>query len=913
MDRELKEIESIIFGVSSPEEIKASAVCKIESTKMTDPEPGTVYDPAMGPCFDNVTKCPTCGEKAKVCTGHFGYIELNYPIIHPLFYKNVSQYLKCICIACHRLLLTKEQIELYGINRYNGSTRFNKILERLEKVDICCRCKHTQPVHSQSDGIFTVTRTKKDEDGIKKSASIVLSAEDILEIFDDIHNEDIILLGMDPKYVHPRNFILQYLPVIPSCARPPVIADGNISDDDLTAQYIEIIKKNNDLANCTGDPTDILGDLKFNIEVLFDNSKGRAKHNANNREKNTFKDRLSGKGGLIRNNLMGKRVDQSARTVIGPDPTLKIDEIGLPQQIADTLTFPEHVTSLNIEKMMKLVNEDDGANFITNLKGAIINLGYALYKKGTPVMKGDFILRDGKKIKVQTVTVNLKDGDLIERAGNILNEVEYPQKRCYKLQIGEIVHRKLQKGDIVLLNRQPTLHSGSMMAMRVVPRRGHKSQKTITMNLAATKSFNADFDGDEMNIHAPQSLESVAELQELSSIKNFIISTQSSTPNIVIVQDSLLGAYKMTGRKDKIEKGVFYQISAQCDFSSNFVVRRLRHIRKVHKELGLRAQAFTGKGLFSLLLPEDFIYENENKADPDEPVVKIYKGVLLEGTITKANLGGSNKSLILLLNKEYPKDVVCSFIDNLQFMTNAFNLHFGFSVGLGDCIATRTEEIEDEIQKCLIEAEGVEHTTHNPGIREVRVNAALNKARDIGQRIAKDALSSDNNFISTVTSGSKGDFFNIAQITGLLGQQCIDGERIPLMLNNGTRSLPHYNPDGELSLTEKYEARGFIRSSFIRGLNPREFFFHACAGRKGICDTAMGTATSGYTQRKIAKCTEDIMIKYGGTVRDATGAQIQLCYGSNGYDPAKAINIKGEAQCCDVSRIAARLAMKRED
>jgi DNA-directed RNA polymerase beta' subunit len=499
MNETLEEIESITFGVTSPQHIKEVSVCKIDSTKMVQ-EPGTVYDPAMGPCFDIVTKCVTCKENAKVCTGHFGYIELNYPVVHPLYPKSVAQYLKCFCSHCHRLLITKEHIDLNGLNKYKGSARFTKIIEKLEKVDICCHCKHTQPTHSYSQpcGTFSQSYTAKDEDGKKKTVTIVLNTDEILHIFDNVLDDDIKLLGIDPRHVHPKNLILIYLPVIPSCARPPVIADGNISDDDLTTQYIEIIKKNNDLANYTDDLTEkfteILSDLEFHIGVLFDNSKGQSKHNANNKEKNTFKGRLSGKGGLLRNNLMGKRVDQSARTVIGPDPTLKINEIGVPQHIADTLTVPVHVTSFNIDKLMKLVNEEDGANFITNLKGAMINLGFALYRKGTQLLFGDIVIRGDKKIPVQTMTVDLHHGDLIERQGQILDKVEYPQKRCYRLQIGEIVHRKLQKGDILLLNRQPTLHQGSMMGMRVVPRRGPGSQKTITMNLAVTKSFNADFD-----------------------------------------------------------------------------------------------------------------------------------------------------------------------------------------------------------------------------------------------------------------------------------------------------------------------------------------------------------------------------------------------------------------------------------
>ncbi len=495
----LKEIEGIVFGVSSPEYIKNTAVCQITSTKMSGPEPKTVYDPAMGPCFDNVTKCTTCGENAKVCTGHFGCIELNYPVIHPLFYKIVSQWLKCFCSNCHRLLLTKDHIELSNLDKYTEINRFNKILERLEKVDICCHCKHQQPTHNltQPENQFSVSHTHRDEEGDKKTVTIVLNAEDILHIFENVLDEDIILLGMDPKNVHPKNFILIYLPVLPPCARPPVISPGNVSDDDLSGVYIEIVKKNNDLAEISDPTANDLKDLKYNIEILFDNSKGKAKHNANNREKNTLKDRLSGKGGLLRNNLMGKRVDQSARTVIGPDPTLKFNEIGIPQHIADTLSVPVRVTSFNIEELTKLVNEDDGANYVMNFDNEKdgprrMSMALALYARGTQVMHQDIIHRNGKKIPVETVSINLQKGDMIERKGKIISEIQYPHKRRYKLKIGEIVHRKLQKGDIVLLNRQPTLHAGSMMAMRVIPRRGPNSQKTITMNLAVTKSFNAD-------------------------------------------------------------------------------------------------------------------------------------------------------------------------------------------------------------------------------------------------------------------------------------------------------------------------------------------------------------------------------------------------------------------------------------
>jgi DNA-directed RNA polymerase II subunit RPB1 len=185
----------------------------------------------------------------------------------------------------------------------------------------------------------------------------------------------------------------------------------------------------------------------------------------------------------------------------------------------------------------------------------------------------------------------------------------------------------------------------------------------------------------------------------------------------------------------------------------------------------------------------------------------------------------------------------------------------------------------------------------------------LGKAKDIGLRIAKESLDPDNNFLSTVISGSKGDFFNIAQITGLLGQQNLKGQRVPLYLNNGKRSLPHY-PFGKLSPEMEHESRGFIASSFIKGLNPREFYFHAMSGREGISDTAMGTATSGYMQRRIIKLTEDIKIQNDGTVRDITGHIYQMAYGDDGLDPTNTVKVNGNQEACDIGRLINKLNME---
>jgi DNA-directed RNA polymerase beta' subunit len=311
-----------------------------------------------------------------------------------------------------------------------------------------------------------------------------------------------------------------------------------------------------------------------------------------------------------------------------------------------------------------------------------------------------------------------------------------------------------------------------------------------------------------------------------------------------IVQDSLLGAYRMTLGIKQVTKEQFFNISLHLGLSPDQILKKMQNIRKVFKEKGKKAQCFHGKGLISLILPEDFFYEKKNNADPVEPTLKIYKGVLYEGTLEKSTLGAVNNSLIQIIHKEYGPDATASFIDGVQFVSNNWMLIDGFSVGIEDCMVQgeqKVQEINDVIQKCFIEAEGIKNTTSHPGIREVRITSALSKAKDIGLKIAKDALDPNNNFLSTVKSGSKGDWFNISQITGLLGQQNLLGQRVNPTLNNGKRTLPHY-PFENLPIEMEYESRGFIDSSFIKGLNPRQFYFHAMSGREGCCDTAMNTA-----------------------------------------------------------------------
>jgi DNA-directed RNA polymerase beta' subunit len=907
----IKEIDTITFGIYSPDEIRDMSVCEVYHTKKTGH--GSVYDPRMGSSSTSVI-CETCNEDASWCPGHFGHINLHEPIIHPLYYRNVVNLLSCVCVRCFRLMVTPEQLEIDGITKMKGSDRFAKIVEKIKKIGVCCHtdCGAEKPKLKLSTTDHTILMT---HEANKKTNSITMTTDEIHKILDNVTDADVRLLGFDPALAHPRNYIMSVLPVLPPVDRPYVQMNGNIYDDDITVQYFEIIKANEQIKQANINElelTDVkrikaVASLIFRISTTFNNSHCKAKHTTNARPIKGIKERLTGKEGQIRNNMMGKRSNHTARTVIGPDPTLKSGQIAVPEEMANVLTVPVKVMKSNMEQLQNYVNnglvqtivKDDHKKTCINIKR---------FRIGTRLIAGDIIHRNGTTINVDDLTHRVMTGDSIERGGKKLENV-IVSDRDYPLEIGMVVNRRLQDGDIVLLNRQPTLHKGSMLAMEVLIRK----HRTIRMNLAICKSFNADFDGDEMNLHIPQGLESQAELKYLSAAKHNIISPQSSKPSMAIVQDSLLGAYRMTKDNKPITKGEFFTVSMSMELKHD-IMKRIQNIRHVLKSKGKKVQCFTGKGLISLFLPTDLNFEFKNNASVDEPIVKIYNGVLYEGVFDKSILGSAHSSLIHLLNKEYGPDEAMYFIDCIQFCTSQWLLIRGFTVGLGDCLVTdkgKDQEIRDVVKKCYIEADGIATTTTHPGVREIRVNGSLNKAKDVGLKLAKDSLDINNNFLSTVISGSKGDFFNVTQITGLLGQQNLKGQRVPLTMNHGRRSLPHY-PFSDLSLESEFESRGFIANSFIHGLNPREFYFHAMSGREGITDTAMGTATSGYMQRRIVKLTEDIKIQYDGTVRDATGKIYQMTYGDNGIDPTMTTRVNGTQEACDIGRLVDKLNAKHE-
>ena len=904
----IKELGMVAFGIESPEEIIQRSVVEVTSMKLTGAN--SVYDERLGP-LENGTVCKTCGQTNKDCVGHFGHIMLNIDIINPLYNKLVINILKCICYKCSRLLMTEDQLRLAGLLKTQKHTRFSQLLDRMDKIEHCSYCEIMQPKYvfsSHDKHIYMVFKFDNDQTRIQ------MTETEIRKIFENMSDITINLMGFDKKFFHPRNLIMTSLPVLPPVARPFVVAENLTCDDDLTVQYLEIVKVNNNLKNPNITETKrqkCIHTLKFRIKSLFDNSGDKQKLN-NGRPLKGIKKRLTGKEGIIRNNLMGKRVDKSARTVIGPDPTLRTDEIAVPPHVARILCVPEHVNDINIDKLQKMVDEGN-ANFLLRDDGNIrINIKYATVKQGTKLFFGDWLHKRGHKpILIQTDKdlFCLDKDDYIVRDGEVMKNIIPNTKKHITLKVGDIVERPLKNGDILLLNRQPTLHKGSMIAMKVCIIPGN----TIRLNLAITQTFNADFDGDEMNVHCPASPETEAELRHLSAVQSCLISNSSSRANIVIVQDTAIAVYLMTNYDKIIHRSYIYDIVCVLIDKCNFHLSEFN--RKYEKNCKIRGKKIMdGKFLFSLILPDEFHFRRKNDLRADEPTIVITDGILVSGCINKSILNSGHHSIIRLLHKEFGDDICMRFIDGIQFIGNAFLTHVGFSVGIRDCRVVNKNDIEASVMKSFMKARSIEENTNDVKIREVYVQHALNSARDTGMKIAKDAMDQDNNFLKCVKSGAKGDYFNIAQITGLLGQQNLCGQRITPTLNGKKRTLPHFPINEEEYDDEmRYVSHGFIRSSFTKGLSPREFFFHAMTGREGITDTAMKTATSGYIQRRMIKIAEDIQIKYDGTVRNSSNSIIQFCYGDHNMDPSQMLIKNDREMPCDIERIVARINYNYEN
>ena len=732
-------------------------------------------------------------------------------------------------------------------------------------------------------------------------------------------------MGMDPKHARPEWMVLTVLPVPPPAVRPSVQVDagGSMrSEDDLTYKLADILKANAALKRheSDGSPAHILGEyeqlLAFHVATYMDNSLPGMPQalQKSGRPLKSLKARLKSKEGRIRGNLMGKRVDFSARTVITPDPNLGLDEVGVPRSIARTLTIPVPVTPWNLQWCREVVERG---------LGDLLGARYLIKPDGTRI--------DLRYVADPSRLLLAQDGANVPPPG---------------LQPGWVVERHLRDGDYVIFNRQPSLHKMSMMGhrVRVMP------YSTFRLNLSVTTPYNADFDGDEMNMHVPQSSEAGAEVRELCAVPKQIISPQSNKPVMGIVQDTLCGITKFTQRDTFLDKPALMQALmwlqgsngssssggavAGCPLSPD-ALALLDTPCIVHP-----VQLWSGKQLISALLPPHINLvgyhslhpdgEPEDALSPGDTRVLIQSGMLVMGILCKKTVGSAAGGLIHVLVNSSSRtpcattttvpgtdkiggsgspaaplhssssdgggggwETARAFFSSCQTLViNGWLVGNGFSVGIGDTVADRSTmstinatigAAKDAVKRIIAGAHAGNLARH-PGMSlresfETDINKTLNKARDLSGTSAQRSLPSFNNVKQMVVAGSKGSFINISQMTACVGQQNVEGRRIPNGFQH--RTLPHF-----LRQDAGPEAKGFVENSYLRGLTPQEFFFHAMGGREGLIDTAVKTAETGYIQRRLVKAMEDLSIRYDGTVRNGHGDLIQVAYGEDGMDAA---------------------------
>eukprot|EP00897_Mesotaenium_endlicherianum_P002261 jgi/Mesen1/2062/ME000150S01157 len=918
---ELVRVKCVQFGILSPDEIRAMSVAKIENSDTYDrgkPKVGGLSDPRLG-TIDRHIKCETCGGSMAECPGHFGHLELAKPMYHIGFLKTVLSVLRCVCHNCSKLLAHEDD------HKFKQAKRVKIPKQRMRKVMDCCKSKAICDDGSGEDNAGMDMDMDDDGEGAKKKVArggcgahqpkysidgmkIVcefkppkkkgddeqqmpepaerkqqLGADKVLSILKRISDEDCELMGLNPKYSRPDWMILQVLPVPPPPVRPSVMMDSSArSEDDLTHQLAMIIRHSNNLAKQeqAGAPQHIINEfaqlLQFHVATYMDNDlpgQPRATQRSGRPIKSICA-RLKAKEGRIRGNLMGKRVDFSARTVITPDPNINIDELGVPWSIALNLTYPETVTPYNIEKLKELV--ENGPHPPPGKTGA------------------KYIIReDGQRLDLRFLK---KTSDR-------------------HLELGYKVERHLIEGDYVLFNRQPSLHKMSIMGhrIRIMP------WSTFRLNLSVTSPYNADFDGDEMNMHVCQTFETRAEVQELMLVPKCVVSPQSNRPVMGIVQDSLLGCRKITKRDTFIEKDVFMNILMWWeDFDGKMPIPTILKPRPL----------WTGKQVFSLFIPRAVNLirfaawhpdTESGEMSPGDTQVRIEQGEVLAGILCKKSMGTSGGSLVHTIWEEVGPDAARKFLGHTQWLVNYWLLQEGFSIGIGDTVADSAtmERITELIAKAkeevkdLIKKAQDKELEQQPGRTlmesfENRVNQVLNKARDDAGRAAQSSLDESNNVKAMVTAGSKGSFINISQMIACVGQQNVEGKRIPYGFTD--RTLPHFTKDDYGP-----ESRGFVENSYLRGLTPQEFFFHAMGGREGLIDTAVKTSETGYIQRRLVKAMEDVMVKYDGTVRNSLGDVIQFLYGEDGMDAVWIESQKLDSLKMDRKRLHKMFKFELED
>ena len=862
-DRVISGVRGIQFCVLSEQDIRRRSAVEVKENQTfagNEPVPNGLFDTRMG-VVDGSRVCATCQQRNTFCPGHFGHVVLARPVFYVQFFDVVRKLMKCVCVRCSRVLVDLDGPEARKVlgRRISRQKRWEAMSKLCQKVRRCgqdtvdgCGAKVPDKVTKTDDmrlkltwrdaGNASAAAGGEDEAGPSSGGQpqpreTVFNAEDVLRVLRRVSDLDCEALGFSAEHNRPERMICTVLPVPPPSVRPSVRHEtGQRQEDDLTHKLSDIVKVNNvirdriaggatfDAVESTHVPL-----LQYHVATLIDNSMP-SMYPSKDRAGRTFRsltERLKHKEGRIRGNLMGKRVDFSARTVITPDPNLSIDEHGVPLKIAMNLTFPEIVRPGNRAELQRLV-----------LAGPDVYPGAKQVRKAA----------EGNR------TIRLRG---------------HPDPASIVLVDGDVVERHLRNGDYVLFNRQPSLHKMSMMAHRVRVMPYH----TFRLNVCVCASYNADFDGDEMNMHVPQSLQTHYELKELAAVPLHVLSPRYSKPIITIVQDIALGVFRITQPHVRVTQRQLFNLACGNQLLGGFVAPNAVASAALGGadvappgSSGLDiwsaggegpTRTWTGRQVLSTVLPPTASVGMKTLGDkqqsdyvPDVHDVRIEGGVILSGVLNEKVFSKASVGLVHSTYNTLGPSAVTAMLNSTQKLICDWLVHSGFSVGVSDLVISPETSAKkrvgiDAAKRGVLELLRSLHagtfendsTKSDAAMLEDKIKGVLDKASDAARLLCRAGFDIGNNrMLNMIESGSKGKPVNFQQMTACLGPQSIEGQRVPDGFDG--RTLPHFTKydDGP-------EARGFVEHSFIEGLTPHEFFFHSMAGRIGLIDTAVRSVT----------------------------------------------------------------------
>jgi DNA-directed RNA polymerase beta' subunit len=656
-----------------------------------------------------------------------------------------------------------------------------------------------------------------------------------------------------PVKAHPKHLIIYHMFIPPNTARPDVKrmdGSGRTGSNDLTTIIKHIADINASLSNTNpedGFVDDDLAKLYLQLDMLmyyFVNGAtlGLVPAALTNMHKPlvALRNRITGKHGRVRGNIMGKRVINMIRSVIIGDATIKVDEVGVPQEIAELIDIPETFAPYNRDRLLIYFYNRDKYPGCTRIK---VRETGAVYR--TNHLKEGFIPKDG-----------------------------------------DIIYRHLITGDYINLNRQPSLDHGSIMCHRVVV---FAEGLALRLNLSAVTPYNADFDGDEMNGIVPQTIRSITEISKLSTVANFVLDPGKASPLISAGQDTIIGSANFTRHFVNFYKWQAMQLLHNLDtvgIDRNFtgltdLISSRNIISRILPEINLqRVPSFYNEKF------ANFLTYNES-----DVLVKIQRGKLIQGVLDKATLGTSvHGNVFHIIAKEYGSQKALDVIYSFQQIVMQYFAREGFSIGLRDIIVSNEadEKIRNELSRVLYEADHVTELLNSgqliPPINETLHDFYENKmlnilaSEEFITHILKEIDIDHNAFMRLVFTGSKGSPVNAMSISGALRLALINGRRIPERAGYG-RTDP-YTP----RFSSDPKSRGFIKSSYRAGMTSLESQATFHEARFSTVTNALSTSTAGTHSRNSIKNFESAIVNNHRQVTKGSRI-VEDLYGGCGVNP----------------------------